>query len=418
MPFKRAVMETDKSLIKEYDINTVTTGLYAGEKITKDIYGYHIGDVLLSEENYEKIEKLNSNLSTSRSSKGLAKAKTLFGTLIVPGALPLYADSVKDDMEKVLIFARITWRDGQTSVILMQEVIYKELTGKKDVFDLAQSAGSHIHDIGKNALDKIRMSRSTPLYEKDFLSGGFRTPSVIKILDPAERSSNQLLSGAAGRLININSLEVLGIYNDFVRSSGITFVPGMQNKAIYYEHPHNPGQYIMVDELFEVAQTERAAELEQIASKLGAKYFRVEMTDTSEYKSRREDKASTSANALYIVKGGSNSAYTADSYKKEGHSIIAESHFSAKREPSMPQLSWFTNNQKIKSLIEMRLGDGGDTLESHSIEIKCSNYSVMNSETAGNLDAVIKKIGVKQSATMKKHIEKERNQIMNFYIEF
>ena len=74
--------------------------------------------------------------------------------------------------------------------------------------------------------------------------------------------------------------------------------------------------------------------------------------------------------------------------------------------------------QKINSLIAMRLGEGGDKIESHSIEIRCSNYSVMNSETAGNLDAVIKKIGVKQNATMKKHFEKERNQKMIYYVEF
>ena len=45
-----------RSTLKEYEINTVISGLYAGEKITKDIYGYHISDVLLSGDTYLKIE--------------------------------------------------------------------------------------------------------------------------------------------------------------------------------------------------------------------------------------------------------------------------------------------------------------------------------------------------------------------------
>ena len=57
-------------------------------------------------------------------------------------------------------------------------------------------------------------------------------------------------------------------------------------------------------------------------------------------------------------------------------------------------------------------------MQSHDILIRCSNYSVMNSETAGNLDAVIKKIGAKANANIKKHFEKERSQIMVFHIEF
>ncbi len=411
-------METEKSLLNEIEINTVISGLYEGEKITKDIYGYHIKDVLLNSDNFAKIEIINTDLVTSKSNKGLARAKTLFGTFIVPGSLPLYADSIKDDMEKVYIFARITWNDNATSDLYMQEVIYKDLTGKKDVFDFAQDAGSHIQNIGKNALDKLKMSRSIPLTEKEYNSGNYRVPSVIKIVDNMARSGNRLLSDAVGWRDKVNNLEVLSIYYNVIKTSDLTFVPSLQNNAIYYEHPHKPGQYIMVDELFETAQMERSAELEQVASKLGAKYFRIEMTDVNEVKSKREDKANTNANAFFIVKGGTSSSFTSDSYEKKGQSIIAESHFSDKRDPEMPQLFWFTNNDKIKSLIEMRLGSGGNKLESHSIEIKCSNYSVMNSETAGNLDAVIKKIGVKQNATMKKHTEKERNQVMNFYIEF
>ena len=411
-------MEKNESLANEIEINTVISGLYAGEKITKDVYGYHIGGVLLNSESFAKIEKLGDDSTTSKSNKGLAWVKTIGGTLLLPGALPLYADSVKKDMEGVVFFAVITWNDGQTSELWIQETVYNDLAGKKDALGFVLKKSLQLQDIGKNALDKIKTSNKIPVSEKEYNSVGFRYPSVIKIVDAAARYGNRLLSDAVGWREKVNNMEVLCIDNNAVRSSGLSFVPSMQNNAIYYEHPHMPGHYLMVDELFETTQMERSAELEQIASKLGAKYFKIVMTDVSERKSKREDKASTEANAFNYVKAGSKSSHTSDSYVKRGQSIIAESHFSEKRDPEVPQLSWFSQNRKIRSLIEMRLGSGGDALESHSIEIKCSNYSVMNSETAGNLDAVIKKIGAKQSATMKKHVEEERNQTMIYYVEF
>ncbi len=413
-------METEKSLVKEIEVNTVISGLYAGERITKDIYGYHIGDILLNREAYKKIEKTNlKSPSTSKSSKGLARAKILFGTFIVPGANFLLSDSVKKDLENAVVFARITWRDDQTSEVFMQEVIFKELTGRKDVFDLAQDASAHIHDIGKNAIDRLKMNNSRPLYAEEYGKEGFNLPSVIKIVDKAAaRANNQFLNGAVGWCEKIDNLETMSIFSSFVKSSGITFTPSAQSNAIYYRNPHAPDQYIMVDELFKEVQESRAAELEQVASKLGATYFKVEMVDSSVMKSNKERKASNEANAFYIVKAGSNSSYTEDSLNQMGHSIVAESHFSEKRDPAAPELSWFAQNQKIKSIIEMRLGEGGDKLQSHSINIKCSNYSVMNSETAGNLDAVIKKIGGKTKANMKKHVEQERNQNLIFYMEF
>lgn len=411
-------METEKKLINEIEINTVITGLYAGEKITKDIYGYHIADVLLNSDNFSKIEKINTDSITSKSNKAAAGVKTVFGNILMPGSSVIFADSVQKDLDRVMIFVKITWNDGQESELLMQETIYNELSGKKDALTAVVKGSKFFHDMGKNLIDNIKMNKSTAVSEKEYNSEDFRYPSVIKVVDRISRSDNHLLSDAVGWREKVNNIEVICIHNNVIRSSSLTFVPSIQTNAIYYEHPHMPGRYIMVDELFKIAQEERAAELEQIASKLGAKYCRIEMSDTSEVKSKRQEKASTEANAFNFVKAGSNSSYTADSYTKKGMSIIADTHFSASREPEIPELSWFSQNLTIKSLIEMRTGSGGGQLESRNIEIKCSNYSVMNSETAGNLDAVIKKIGAKQNATMKKHIEKERNQIMNFYIEF
>ena len=412
-------METNKSLINEIEVNTVLTGPYAGEKITKDIYGsYHIGDILLTKDLFRKIEKLNKrNTMTSKSSKSLARAKILFGTLIVPGALPFYANSVKKDLENAVMFARITWKNGETSDVFMQEVVYKALTGTSDVFDLPQDIASHIHDVGKTEIDKLRMTNSRKLTAKEYNSDGFNLPSIIKIVDSPARSGNQFLQGAIGWLQKIENLETMSIYSAFVKSSGISFYPTPQSNEIYYRHPHNPTQYIRVDDLFVEAQKSRVAELFQVASKLGATYFRVELVDSNVIKTNKENKASNEANVV-VVKAGSSSLHTADSYNETGHTIINESHFAKKRKPTVPTLTWFANDLSINNLIETCMSEGGNPLKSQSINIKCSNYSVMNSETAGSIEAVIKKFGGKTKANLKKHVEEERNQSLIFYIEF
>ncbi len=412
-------MENNELMITEYELNTVVEGAFSGEKIIRTNKGYFIGQTPLNKNTFKSIEKALSerDIPSSVRSKISSYFKTGVGLFTL--TLPFLSKSAKNDAEKVALFARVTWQDDTTSLLFMQEEIYNEVSGKKkDFFNAALDAGKWAYDKGENVVNHVRLNILKPLSEDEYKSASFHTPSVVKIVDSITRENNKLCAGAIGWREKVNNLEVLCLYNSFVKSSGISFVPNVQNNAIYYENPHKPNQYIMVDELFEEVQNARAAELEQVAYALGAKYFRIEMIDNSVTTSKKEDRAKTEANALNYVKAGSSSSYTADSLQKEGHYIAAETHFAEKREPFLPALSWFSENLKINSLIAMRLGEGGDKIESHSIEIRCSNYSVMNSETAGNLDAVIKKIGVKQNATMKKHFEKERNQKMIYYVEF
>lgn len=412
---KEDVME-DITIKNEFEINSVIDGLYTGEKIIKKEDGCYIGSLRLSNDTYDSLIKLPSsnNISSSKVNKVKSTAKTFIGTLT--GTLPLYASSAKEDADKVVIFAKLVWKDKSTSTLYLQEEIYKEITGKKDVFDFALNAGAKIQNFGINTVDRLKLKMLNPVFESQYNAPGFNLPSVIKIVDSVVRANEKLCDGAVGWREKIDNLEVLQLYNTFVKSSGITFTPSVQCNAIYYENPHIPNQYIMVDELFLEVQNARAAELEQVAYDLGAKYFRVEMTDTKTIKSQREGSASTSANALNYVKAEASATDKSDSYEKSDRYIMAETHFADRREPCKPELLWFSENPKINSLIKMRLGKG--EMQSHDILIRCSNYSVMNSETAGNLDAVIKKIGAKANANIKKHFEKERSQIMVFHIEF
>ena len=406
----------DITLKGEIEMNSVTDGLYTGERIIKKEDGFYIGGLRLSKDTYNSIQKLpsNNNIGSSFSNKIKSNIKTTIGTLT--GTLPLYADSAKEDAGKVMIFAIVKWKNGDASTLYLKEDIYKEITGRKDVFDIALGAGVKIQDFGKNTADKIKLKILNPVFEEEYKDPKFNLPSVIKIVDSVVRANEKLCEGAVGWREKIDNLEVLQLYNTFVKSSGVTFTPSVQCNAIYYENPHVPNQYIMLDELFPEVQNARAAELEQVAYNLGAKYFRVELTDTKTIKSQKESKASTSANALNYVKAEASVTDNSDSYEKSDRYIMAETHFADKREPCKPELLWFAENPKINSLIKMRLGKGD--MQSHDILIRCSSYSVMNSETAGNLDAVIKKIGAKANANIKKHFEKERNQVMIFHIEF
>lgn len=406
-------MDTNK--VPEYDVNTVVSGKYCGARLIKRGDVYYVGDAALYPGAYESFEKLTGeNGGSSGYRRAVSNAKTIIGTLTL--TLPLYAGSARNDAEMVTVFAEIKWRNGESSILYMQEELFKEITGKKDIMDLALGTGEKIRDLGIKAIEKIKPKQLQPVFESDYRSGEFNVPTVIKIVDGASKPREKQFDGAIGWKEQINKLEVLTVYNSFAKSSGISFSPGIQCNAIYYQNPHSPNQYIMVDELFSEVQNARTAELEHVAYALGAKYFRIEMTDMNTVNKQRERKAQTSANAAGYVKAEASASENSDSYEKTDRSIIAETHFEEIREPERPALSWFAENPKINSLVNMRLGAG--KMKSHDIYIRCSTFSIMNSEIAGNLDAVIKKIGAKQNAKIKKHVEKERDQVLIFHIEF
>ena len=229
------------------------------------------------------------------------------------------------------------------------------------------------------------------------------------------RENEPLCDGAIGWREIHNNLEILCLYKSFVPESGLLFLPTPQINAVYYENPHKPNQYIIVDSIFDEVQNSRAAELEQIASDLGAKYFRIEMVDTRFESNKLNAESGVSALAdFYSV----DSKLKLNKQESNGHYLFTESNFSCKRKPCKPELKWFANNDKIKSLIDIRLGDGGKKLKSHDVVINCVNHSIFSFETADKLSAIIKYVDVNAGTSFKDRYENERNQVMIFHVEF
>lgn len=402
--------------MNEFEPNSVVEGKLRGGRIIKKRDGYYIDETPLFGEGFVSIEKLSEDNKIYSSVLNKAKSiiKTGFGALTL--TLPLYADSAKQDAERVMTFAKVTWADGDFSILLMQEEILKKITGKRDIFDAVLDKAKLLQDMGKDLTNDTR--RRNPFSEVEYKNPAFHRSDVIRVIDGTALANDTRFDGAIGCKEKVNKIEIMSVYDSFAGQSGLKFTPSLQCGAMYYLNPYKKDQYIMVDKLFEEVQNERAAELEQVAFALGAKYFRVEMIDNTSVTTKKSARSSSKAKVTEYIKAESDVSYDQDSLSKEGHYILAETHFSSERKPFAPQLEWFAENKKIQSLINMRLSDGGDKIVSHNIEIRCMNYSIMNSETAGNIDAAIKKIGVKATANLKKHCERERNQTLLFHVEF
>ena len=114
---------------------------------------------------------------------------------------------------------------------------------------------------------------------------GIKFPNLIVIVDDAVRRDEALCEGAIGWRSTVKEVEVLYLYDEFVKESGLRFVPTANCDTAYYVDPHDRSQFIRVDGLFERTQQEKLAELAHIAYCLGAKRYSVEMQEESSRKS-------------------------------------------------------------------------------------------------------------------------------------
>ena len=124
--------------ISENDINSVIDGAYKGAKVEKRTDGFYINDIRLSKDTYTKIERKADATPSSAQAKFSSVAKTILGTITF--TLPLLAKSAKEDADKVLLFATVTWNDESESTLLLQEEVYNSIIGFVDVFGMAIKA--------------------------------------------------------------------------------------------------------------------------------------------------------------------------------------------------------------------------------------------------------------------------------------
>lgn len=290
----------------------------------------------------------------------------------------------------------------------------------KDAVQSAQQGAIELYDKTKIDRKMKKAKKYNAIFLDQFTAKDFFLPNLIRIVDDAVRRDIDACEGSIGWLSTEKGMEVLHLYDEAIEVSGINFVPSPRCDAIYYVDSFDRNRFINIDSIFNQAHEERLAELKHIAYSLGATRCVIQISESSTTSrsswSRADLKAQASQNSdSATIKG--EWLNTNKNQENRSGSIIAT--FNGSNTPLPPQLKWFSHDNNIKRLIEMRCNNqNGNNILSESLEIKGATSRTMSRKTANSIDAVIKKIGLKSSIGIESNAMRESLSKLTFTIEF
>lgn len=279
----------------------------------------------------------------------------------------------------------------------------------KKAADNIQKGAKDLSDQTQKALLEQRMKYYNPLFKEKFFSKDFNLPNIIQIVDDAVRKDIDVCEGAIGWTKKTADVEVLYLYDEFVRESKINFVPFVKCDAIYCVDNFDRTKYTNAESIFDRSMNEKMAELVHIAYSLGAKSCSIEMIETN------FDAVSSQGSAgAGVGKSNANIESNTFSQNKSYQGGKNISYFEGNREPVKPTLKWFAYDDNIKNLIDMRCA-GNYSIKSQVLIFKGSSSATMSQKNAAAIDLISK---VKGGVSMEKKAIKEHSTQMVLEIEF
>ena len=290
----------------------------------------------------------------------------------------------------------------------------------KDAVQSAQHGAVELYDKAKSDRKIRKTKKYNAIFLDQFTAKDFFLPNLIRIVDDAVRRDIEACEGAIGWLSIEKGMEILHLYDEAIEVSGINFVPTPRCDAIYYVDSFDRNRFINIDSIFNQAHEERLAELKHIAYSLGATRCVIQISESSTTSRLSWSKADLKAqdplnsDSAILKRGWIN---TNINQENRSGSIIAT--FNGSNTPVPPQLKWFSYDNNIKRLIEMRCNNqNGNNILSETLEIKGATSRTMSQKTAYSIDAIIKKIGMKSSLGMESNAMRESLSKLIFTIEF
>ena len=315
--------------------------------------------------------------------------------------------------------------------------------GKKTV-DGVQKGAKAISEQTKKSLHEKKIKKYNPLFPKDLKRKDFNLPNVIKIVDDAERREIDVCEGSIGWTKFENNVEVLFLYDEAVKSSGIEFVPVVGCDQVYYVDHFNRNRFIQVNCIFERTQSEKLAELERIAYSLGAKscLIKIEEKEVNSYTFDQSKKINRDGQSSF---GGKVKDVSAELNKHSSASMMRDAStqtiymnqrsgesrtfFAGNSTPVCPELKWFACDDNIKGLIEMRCSEA-NSICSKTLVLEGATSATMSQSVAHAIDCLVQqnnsiqkmKAGqknlLKYKGTLEEKSIKECNSKLIFEIEF
>lgn len=257
------------------------------------------------------------------------------------------------------------------------------------------------------------LKKFPPVSREDIAKTSFAKPQLIQIVDNSLKQEIAAYRGALGWSGKEDGVDILYLYHISVPDSNIRFLPSVVCDAVYCAHPFEAQCYIRLDNYFSYIQQAKLAELQHIAFSLGVKHYWVELVETT----NQSDNSNTAVSfkGLKFVNGNAERAIQSSAYSQS--KSLAEMSFADSREPQMPELHYFAQDENVKELIAMRCSaDKRGMLTSYTIELSNSSSAAMSATTAAKISLAANKLGA--GSNFQTQSAKEQNSKMIFKMEF
>ena len=281
--------------------------------------------------------------------------------------------------------------------------------GKKTAAEI-QKGAKEFGEQTQKTFQEQKLKHYNPLFREKFYSDEFALPNIIKIVDDAVRREIDVCEGAIGWTEKVKDVEVLFIYDEFVKESKINFVPFIKCDAIYCVDTFDNSRYINTESIFDRSLNEKMAELAHIAYSLGAKSCSIEIMESD---------SSIVNHKLHIwgEVGDTNATLGEEFYKEKrskqnGKNIL---YFEGNDVPVKPKLKWFKYDDSINNLIKMRCS-GNNAIKHQQLTLMGSSFATMSQKSAIAIDAITGK--VKGNFEMQNKSNREHSSLMVLDIKF
>lgn len=248
---------------------------------------------------------------------------------------------------------------------------------KKAVIDGLKDAGEFVNEKRKQGTDiivekygdvkyGIDKKKYSPVFKEDIESDGYSKPFIIRVVDFHKAMEVDACKGAVGLTERAKGEKVLTLYSDYAKESGIAFYPNVE-ETVFCMDPYKENTYICLDEYFHKIKNAKVDELETIAHQLGAKSVKISL---------KVQKTRLISNTKNVVANGGekkgNASLNYECFKDEDATldVVSEVKFEGSDTPTKPVLTYFKEDENIKSLILMRMDPIASKLQSKTYSLE------------------------------------------------
>lgn len=268
----------------------------------------------------------------------------------------------------------------------------------------AAESTKKIVDQTKENIHEQKAKKYTVVTEEEFCSNEFLLPSVICIEDDSANREFVASGEAIGWIELHKDVRVFHVYFSFIQNCNLIFIPVAQRGEVYCQDPFELNCFTNANQAFKKATDEKMAELSKIAYSLGAKRCSIEIVEAQTQ--------NRSLSSHVTVKDEDVSSVEMSQSKMNRQSGKTVNEFEGHDNPQTPTLKWFSYDENIKGLIEMRCNKA---IKSKVLELNGATSATMSKSVACAIDDLLKISG---AVSMEKKAIDEHSHKLIFEIEF